>query len=143
MDDLIVFLNARLDEDEAAAKAAASVAGPDWQFGRDFPTSYLRSSAGSILADTLHSGDGEIGPHLARHDPARVLREVEAKRAILELHQGDASEYGGSGYRAGEMACRMCGADDGWWGVAWPCPTILALAAVYSDHPDYRQEWKP
>jgi hypothetical protein len=25
----------------------------------------------------------------------------------------------------------------------YPCRTLRALAAVYADHPDYRDEWKP
>jgi hypothetical protein len=25
--------------------------------------------------------------------------------------------------------------------VSWPCPEVLDLASVWSDHPDYREEW--
>ena len=127
-DGVAAFLNARLDEDEAAAKAAASVAGPDWQFGADFPTSYLRSARGSILADTLQSGEGQIGPHVACHDPARVLREVAAKRAILAAY---VRADGGSPRDR----------DRGRWDSSHAA--VSQLAAVYSGHPDYRQEWAP
>ena len=66
-DDLIAFLNARLDEDEAAAKAAWGVEW-DWR--------YVTRPFGErpSIAHTVH---------IARHDPARVLREVAFKRAIL------------------------------------------------------------
>jgi hypothetical protein len=58
MDDLIAFLQARLDEDERSAHAWLPFGNPD-AAARD---------------------------HIARHDPGRVLAEVAAKRAILDLH---------------------------------------------------------
>jgi hypothetical protein len=48
------------------------------------------------------------------HDPARVLAECEAKRRIVE-----------------------------WCSDFMQWPPLYALAAVYADHPDYREEWKP
>ena len=92
MSDLSAFLEARISEDEASAKAAASVAGPHWRHDTgwseaDHPYSQVRSPGGAIVADALRGPDDEeIGPFLARHDPARVLREVTAKRAILTRH---------------------------------------------------------
>jgi len=71
---------------------------------------------------------------------ARVLAECAAKRAIIAEHgRGDSyvSDW-----------CETCAQ---WWasevgegppGVAWPCLTLKALAAVYADHPDYQQGWK-
>ena len=53
-----------------------------------------------------------VAGHIARHDPARVLAECDAKRRIVE--------------RRNHL--------DG--------PTLRALAAVYADHPDWREEWK-
>lgn len=66
MDDLIAFVAARLDEDEAAARAAVnfSYGVPDW----------------------CDDGDPD-GVHIARHDPARVLREVEASRKLLVRYE--------------------------------------------------------
>ena len=59
--------------------------------------------------------------------PARVLAECEAKRAIVE--QAESAEA----------------AIEGEWNISHgenPGWLILAhLAAVYADHPDYRQEW--
>jgi Family of unknown function (DUF6221) len=62
-----------------------------------------------------------------------ALRMVEAGRAILAEHAG-----GYPGYCA---VCHAGGFD--WDPERWPCATVRALAAVYSDHPDYRDEWKP
>ena len=106
------FLAARLDEDEAAAKAVR----PDQDY-----------------ADSAHQ---------ERWSPARVLREVEARRTITAEH---AATGGWTAY--GDHMCRRCVYSDDephdelhHW-VAFPCPTLRALAAVWSDHPDYRQEW--
>jgi hypothetical protein len=110
MDDLVTFLNARLDEDEAAAE----VAGTD---ERMWP----------------------LAP-----DPARVLREVKAERAILAEHMPrEYDRYGRTG-----IYCRTCVTDheaymDDDAPDTWPCATVRHLAAVWDGHPDYRPEWKP
>lgn len=109
MSDLVAFLRARLDEDEAAAKDVRYV----------WPTAF---------DVTLN--------------PARVLREAEAKRAILDEHS---PAYPVTFPEpSGQPACGVChtGGWD-WDPERWPCPTVRALAAVYSGHPDYRAEWKP
>ena len=139
MMDLVGFLSARLDEDEALARQAAQVAGPDWTWrtevpeGCDYPTDYITNLRGTLLLDTMGGIEGDA-PHVARHDPARVLREVEAKRRIIaacaETLQGEEShDYvtdGGSGEEY-ELA-RF---------------TLRQLAAAWSDHPDCRPEWRP
>ena len=53
--------------------------------------------------------------HIVRHDPWRVLAECKALRAIV----GDPDTRGGVMYEY----------------------TLLALAGIWSDHPDYQQEW--
>ena len=63
--------------------------------------------------------------HIARHDPARILREVAAKRALMASHD------------IGHDPCEAHGA----MYESVPCDVILHLAAVYSSHPDYQQEW--
>lgn len=110
MSDLAAFLRARLDEDE-----------------RDSYATHLWECASlNVNQDALCTCGY----------PARVLREVEAKRAILDEHP-----------RMNPGVCRTCQHDD--WvqrrrvDTPWPCPTLHQLAAVCSDHPDYRQEWAP
>jgi hypothetical protein len=56
---LVAFLKARLDEDEAAAKAWLPFGNPD-AAARD---------------------------HVARYDPGRVLAEVDAKREVIRLYE--------------------------------------------------------
>ena len=121
--DVAAFLAARLDEDEAAAKAATQP--HSWHPLDDSDSPYGRDQV-----------------HIARHDPAQVLREVAAKRAI-------AAEHGPAGFMAyGDHLCQRCawqddepGRDDLHHWTIWPCLTLRALAAAWNDHPDYRQEW--
>jgi hypothetical protein len=72
----------------------------------------------------------------------RDRREVKAKRAILDEHSpGYPVTYPEP---SGQPTCSVC--DEGTYDVEpvpWPCPTIRHLAAVYGDHPDYQEEWKP
>jgi Family of unknown function (DUF6221) len=138
MDELIAFVTARLDEDEATAKAAQP--GPwtldEWTggFGRmacvmvPFGAAAANAKTGLTAMAKLGTQDYETAAHIARHDPARVLREVAAKRAILgdciELAGMDPYDVGDAGVRLAQAALRQMG-------TAW------------SDHPDYRQEWAP
>jgi hypothetical protein len=86
----------------------------------------------------LHIADSEElrtadGAHIVRHDPARVFREVAAKRAILQRYEiaGIGAEATAGTVLAGASRLRMATLDD----------VLLALASVWSDHPDYRPEW--
>lgn len=65
--DLITFLRARLEDDEQTALAANGDEVVKW-FG-DEAVAY---------------GESEVGQHIARWLPSRVLAEVEAKRRILD-----------------------------------------------------------
>lgn len=76
--------------------------------------------------------------HVARHDPARVLLECEAKRRIVELHT-PAHEC----TEPGDGFAGVFGSMDG--SRLAECSTLRLLASVYADHPDYpecREEWK-
>ena len=70
----------------------------------------------------------------------RVLREVAAKRALIaEVLRYEATIDGewGCCHSASEIAAGKCrGANRG-------IPALQHMAAVDSDHPDYRQEWAP
>jgi len=69
---------------------------------------------------------------LSRFNDKRILAEVDAKRAVLAVHRDDGDGYCvGCGFTADEE--RNYRVDE--------CPTLLALARPYADHPDYRQEW--
>lgn len=143
MSDLVEFLKARLDEDEQIARTSIGKypERAEWSYEPWSPRAGWGS--GEVIApnDRDSTGYPEMitcdregvqqsveendGPHIARHNPARVLREVEAKRKIVEEHQ---------------IGHDPCDAHDAAM-ESVPCGTICALASVYSDHPDYREEW--
>jgi hypothetical protein len=135
MDDLVAFLRARLDEDEATARAAFGF-DPEWQIEaaknpahRSY-RSVVRSAQSEVITDDIDDGPAV---HIARHDPARALREVEAKRRILEIHY----DYRG--------VCPTCFSlrNPPIQREPYPCDTARMLALPYADHPDYRAEWRP
>lgn len=64
-----------------------------------------------------NEGDAQ---HIARHDPARVLEQTPILRAVVELIEGMVSV---SQQSEAERS------------------VLYPLAAVWSDHPDYRPEW--
>lgn len=140
VDDIVAFLTARLDEDEAVAKAATP--GP-W---RHNPNKHWRKPgtpwfeeavfAGPIGSEAnCVAGTGETDDpqsmadavHIARHDPARVLAEIAAKRAIVALHA-----IGVDPCDAHDASLRSIA-----------CDTVRIHAAIYADHADYRDDWRP
>jgi hypothetical protein len=66
--------------------------------------------------------------HMDRWSPDRVLAECAAKRRTVEaVHPVvEYESYEGPDYYGGTEACET---------------TLRALASVYADHPDYREEW--
>ena len=123
------FLEARIDEDEAVARAAShqKVAGP-------FHGNWRHNSL------HLSSMEREDAEHIARHDPARVLAECAAKRAIIAEHgEMEVASLDRETWGQPFTVCRVCAV--GVRQVVSPCPTLKALAAVYKNHADYREEW--
>ena len=141
MSTLTDFLLARIAEDEADAKAATP--GP-WRWeepsGDDFPTgdqdlvsdgkTYVGEVSGEVLPTTvlhgwgydasgIHAEDADRA-HIARHDPARILAECEARRRIVEFHAASTNH---DFRRAFDWALR-------------------SLALPYADHPAFKEEWK-
>jgi len=116
------FLLARIADDEAAARAAVGSSSVEWQADR-----YRVIFGGEWeVADA----NVQTAAHIARHDPARVLAECEAKRRIVE---DLALPY------IAERRRLMNGQPS--WGDEHPT-LLLLLALPYADHPDMRPEWR-
>lgn len=133
--ELVEFLRARLDEDEAAARACAEVYPFPWDVTDRGHTAYVKADEPNFLTvaelEQSPSIEGWLSDrldHIARHDPARVLVDVEANRQIVELHEENA-----------HRECRLCGHLDG----DYPCTTLRLHALPFAGHPDYRPEWRP
>lgn len=99
--------------------------------------------------------DPESTALLECFNPARVLAECEAKRRIVELHSIGDGGIGKNG-RWNEATqtmeprqywyCGNCDYDRDYGFVADEkegCETLLLLAGVYSDHPDFDPAWEP
>lgn len=134
--DLIAFITTRLDEDERTARAVT---------GSGSWSAYLEGGDDGWAIETVPGGDPAaiIGDkamtdHIARHDPARVLRELEAKRRVLRLYTNALSALE---HRSGFASQRNVIQDE-------TCVEILgealrAIATAWVTHPDHRQEWLP
>ena len=120
MTDIVTFLSARLDEDEAAAK---DVPHDDW-----------------IDYDGWAELTNDVKAHAWRHDPARVLREVAAKRGLIEY------AFKAAAVRDSEYGCTHSPDDIR----AGHCPDekpeelfiLLTLANLWSEHPEFEPAWR-
>lgn len=159
MDELVEFLTARLDEDEAAALAAALGRHKfaEWQASAtQLECVFLAepTTGAAYLVATAGGEDDEDqarAVHIARHDPARVFREVEAKRKLMAQHEPYLlDQYRAKLYPGVVAQCDgcsdMCHSETGLRcdepDAVWPCDTAKILALPYADHPDYRPEWR-
>jgi hypothetical protein len=140
---IVEFLEARIAEDEALAQAAAESTtpamdtsrepvGPTWEDGDGMVLGKLDKDGYPIpLWDNEGSWtlsmDPAVSAHVARHDPARVLAECAAKRAIIKEWEDPASlqDYDREGAFYASAITHV----------------LECLAAVYKDHPDYQEEW--
>jgi hypothetical protein len=130
-DELVDFLRARLDDDEKLARAASP--GP-WHVDED--SDEILAVDGIVVAEGFALSGRQLRAtiqHIARHDPARVLAEVDAKRRIAKVHERlPDAEF-----------CVTCDAPSGIPGEPSGCATLRLLALPYANHPDYRDEWRP
>ncbi|MGW0914664.1 DUF6221 family protein [Streptomyces sp. NPDC002784] len=131
MEDLKVWLRTQLDEDERIARGVEDRSAPwDGQWMAD-GNSAVRTVNGHVLfyrhgPDPLKPG---LTDHVAEHDPARVLRELDAKRRFLDSLLPDL-----------EQADRCI---EGEWGSSDDLTerTLRLLALPYAHRPGYRSEW--
>jgi hypothetical protein len=117
---LVEFLEARVVEDEMMAIAATDGAA-DWHALYAYRD--IKDGEGHyvVIADGLYPTVAQAA-HIARHDPARILRQCEAIRlAIAEFLRLDA---------LGDLAGRSAAES-----------ALRHLGAVHADHPDYDQGW--
>ena len=152
MTDIAEFIAARLAEDEFAAHTAMRhpAEGP----AETWDTERRGTHEPDAVVEPLVRGKpqlretGEVATsprfgvarHIARHDPARALRQVDRDRRVLDRHRPE--DIPGTiriGVGGGDI-CAGCGVRNG--PAAWPCAEVRDLAAVYAEHPDYRPDWK-
>lgn len=125
--DLAQWLREQLADDEQTARAAHQ---PNWL--TDGRRGLRYGLDDEWMADALTTADAD---HIARHDPARVLREIDAKRRIIDLCEPPLVEV--TGLRDSEPQY-LPGA-----GAPWGEDVLRLLALPYADRPGYRDEWRP
>ena len=131
------FMAARLDEEQAAAEAAADTDGYLVQASGDHT---IRTRPGSRpvarvrRADSI-AGDGRTfdpdatAAHIVRHDPSRSLASIAADRAMLHEHAVFA------GIALNDPSARE-------WANALG-RMVRIRASAWAWHPEYKPGWKP
>ena len=121
--DLDQFLLARIAEDKRIAADAASASGrEEWE------------------PDDETAAPPHAAEHVARHDPARVLAECNAKRRLVMACRDSRPDLHFLGARPNGMADFPLTPTDQHQLAAL---TLALLALPYSEHHDYRPEWRP
>lgn len=166
MTDIATWLGQQLDEDEEIAHLGPRTqVAANWSIEEFQPSEPGAVPAATWVIDDQQMGVGQVhgdfvAAHIARHDPARVLRDVVAKRAILaevaswrhDYVDGDSwlscaqavdphDEEGVSGSGCADDARRggpcECGLERRRNAILYP------LARPYDDRPGYKEEWRP
>lgn len=131
MDDLITWLRAQLDKDERMAQAVPGSG--TWR-------AYAEGGDDGWAVETEPDGDPSatiggraMARHIARWDPATVLRRIEADRAVLKHLEGMLGSMARDAFERGAAI-----AED------FHAFTLLRkIATTYADQPGYREEWRP
>jgi NADPH-dependent ferric siderophore reductase len=140
-DDLVAFLREQLDADERIARAATP--GP-WEQDPERAGSLTSAEYWYVVDCSGTPAAGENAEHVARHDPARVLAEITAKRAIVDEHAPD--RHGDCQVCADEEEFDEDSEGNGSWSRSAkraPCRTLRLLAVPYAGVDGYRPEWAP
>lgn len=139
MSGLVEFLRARLDDDyEAVQRVLGTNVMAAIRDGVPAPHWVPSPNSEAGIWDTNHQPRVKFAwprerDHIIRHDPARVLAEVEAKQRILKRHA-----------RCGSGVGRCDDGGHGWDDVeGGGCADLGDLARPFADHPDYEERWKP
>ncbi|MFF4791857.1 DUF6221 family protein [Streptomyces sp. NPDC001276] len=149
MDELVRWLGEQLDVEAQVAREATP--GP-WQ---NAPTARHHATASGRSEEAVFASPPDLGAtvvaitgeaverrhlvdaeHIAAHDPARVLREIDAKRRVLrDLEQ---AEFTLGRAESGTMP------HDLMTGAVNTLRRIVRLhAAAYDQRPGYKEGWRP
>jgi hypothetical protein len=120
VEDLVQWLRAQLDEDEQTAREASN---RRWLVQDNIIELYPEREDDGFMSWPTRSD----ARHAANWEPARVLREIDAKRQILGRYEELRADKSGIGDVEEEYQYFL----------------LRLLAAVYEDRPGWRKEWRP
>jgi hypothetical protein len=135
MDDLVQFLRDRLDEDERAARRAGD------SFRQVGETGVIVATEGDRAEECASANWAGIAEHIVRHDPARVLAEVDVKRQLLDevlAYEAKIDGEWGDCHTADAIAAGQCPEIQ-----PKDITALRLLALPYADHPAFKPEWRP
>lgn len=162
-EDLVAFIEARLAEDERIALAAT---GGPWRVDNEDYAEAIYAADGftTVVAGGRWGGEASVfnsdddARHIARHDPARVLRDVAADRWILKQHEHLRFAQPGEDWNDQDhvenpqafpgsdrpwVGCKICDYHHNWEEFrpgTW-CGYVRRLALPFTDHPGYDPSW--
>lgn len=117
---IVEFITARVDEDEAVARECDALyfRADERSSGlMDIEAHYHPVEEDRHFRWFTHQHPGfppAYAQHIARHDPARVLQQVKALRAVIDYLDPDGQ---------------------------FDEEVFADIAAIWNTHPDYQQEW--
>ncbi|WP_405678004.1 DUF6221 family protein [Streptomyces sp. NBC_01511] len=145
MDDLVHFLRAGLDHDEVVAREAPPAPWRQAPTARHHSTASGRSEEAVFGVDAVRvatTGEGRqslvAAKHFARHDPARVLAEIDAKWRMIRVafeHAADVDAEFGDADDFERNGCKHTSTGD--------LPLLRLLALPYAAHPEYQAASRP
>lgn len=138
IDDMVEFIKAQLDEDEAGAHSSGPARVAWLTYRKDSGEMLYTTVAAEVGHGDVWIADGrELAPPASAmvvYDPARVLADVAAKRAVIELYETarTALEASDGTILAGTAKLNLRA-----YGNA-----LRALAAAYASRPGFKPEWR-
>jgi hypothetical protein len=158
MTDLVAFVRACLDEDERVARAAIRPERIDGWANPPLPADsghwVVKSEVSEIddpddwyaiedeqsreiVVYNESRPDSDQAAHIARHDPARVLAEVAAKRKLLLAYNSAVIDEGLFHRQTDSVAYHQAVARVSAWTYV-----VQQLAQPYAGRPGWREEWR-
>ena len=125
--DMAAYLLERIAEDEQAARGAVSDRPGSWVQGDNDAPGWDRDLVyyHSDWSGWTQFDYESMAAHVARHDPARVIAECEAKRWIVERCQWVRDNRDYADWATADMADEV----------------LQHLVQVYADRPDFPSMW--
>ncbi|AHH20736.1 hypothetical protein NONO_c59600 [Nocardia nova SH22a] len=129
------FITERIADDDTAAMGASIEYGYEtWTADANSVDTITESNVAHPVELTYNDA---VAVHVARQDPQRVHRHCEFARGLLDAYRtavaarDSRNQHATNAFTAGQDAAAIM-----WLGWA-----LQKTAAIWSDHPDYRQEW--
>lgn len=119
MHELVIWLREQFDKDDEIAHAACEGAKGKWRHVNPdrFEGLILGDHGAEVTFDEGYP-TREQAAHIAEHDPARTLTEVDSKRRTVDTLQSEGGD-------------RMFS------------DVFRLMALPYSERPGFREEWQP